>query len=205
MEEKKIEVISAKFLTSAVGVKDSMPEGVAEVSFLGRSNVGKSSLINALANHKNLAKKSSTPGKTRLINFFEITYNTEDRKKVHFVDLPGFGYAKVSKSEQNIWQRNLTSFLENRLSIRLFLLLVDSRHRDLKNDIEVEQYLNSIKRGDQTILKVFTKIDKLNQKEIGKLKRENPNAIMLSTLKKKGISELNQVIFTHLLGQNAIC
>ncbi len=198
-----IDVIDAKFLTSAVGIKDSVYEGVAEVSFLGRSNVGKSSLINALANHKNLAKKSSTPGKTRLINFFEITYNTEDRKKVHFVDLPGFGYAKVSKSEQNIWQRNLTSFLENRLSIRLFLLLIDARHRNLKNDIEVYEYLNSIKKGDQNIVKVFTKIDKLNQKEISKLKRENPNSLMVSTLKKRGIKELNQVIFTELLGSEA--
>ncbi len=198
-----IEVINAKFLTSAVGIKDSVPEGIAEVSFIGRSNVGKSSLINALANHKNLAKKSGTPGKTRLINFFEVTYNTEDRKKVHFVDLPGFGYAKVSKSEQNIWQRNLTKFLKARLSIRLFLFLIDSRHRNLPNDKEVDEFLKVIKRGDQEILKVFTKVDKLNQKEITRLKKENPNALMVSTLKKRGISELNEIIFTKLLGQNA--
>ncbi len=198
-----IKVIDAKFLTSAVGTKDSVSEGVAEVSFLGRSNVGKSSLLNALANHKNLAKKSSTPGKTRLINFFEITYNTEDKKKVHFVDLPGFGYAKVSKSEQNIWQRNLTSFLKKRLSIRLFLLLIDSRHRNLSNDKEVEEFLYSIKRGDQNIIKVFTKIDKLNQKEISKLKRENPNALMVSSLNKKGIDKLNEIIFSNLLGEYA--
>ncbi len=196
-------IINAKFLTSALGLKDSVPEGVVEVSFLGRSNVGKSSLINSLANHKNLAKKSSTPGKTRLINFFEIIYDTEDRKRVHFVDLPGFGYAKVSKSEQNIWQKNLTSFLKNRLSLRLFLLLIDARHRNLKNDREVEDFLRSIKRGDQSILKVFTKIDKLNQKELFLLKKENPNALMVSTLKKRGLKELNDLIFTTLLGDQA--
>ncbi len=199
-----IDIVNAKFLTSAPTIKECIPEGVAEVAFLGRSNVGKSSLLNALANHKNLAKKSSTPGKTRLINFFEMTYNTEDKKRVHFVDLPGFGYAKVSKKEQGLWEKHLTYFLENRLSIRTFLLLVDARHRALEIDKNVEKYLLKTKRGDQEVIKVFTKVDKLNQKELSLLKRENPNALMVSTLKKRGIKELNQKIFTSLLGYEAL-
>lgn len=198
-----IEVVNASFLTSAPSIKKAIPEGVAEVSFLGRSNVGKSSLINSLTNHKNLAKKSSTPGKTRLINFFQITYNTEDKKQVHFVDLPGFGYAKVSKSEQRLWEKNLTYFIKNRLSIRLFLLLIDARHPKLDIDIEVDNFLQKIKRGDQMVLKVFTKVDKLNQKELSKLKRDFPNALMVSTLKKRGIKQLNETIFTSLLGDEA--
>lgn len=199
-----IDIVEAKFLTSAPSLRECLPEGTAEATFLGRSNVGKSSLINALSNHKNLAKKSSTPGKTRLINFFQITYNTEDKKRVHFVDLPGFGYAKVSKSEQGLWERNLTNFVKNRISIRTFVLLIDSRHRNLPIDKGVEEFLFEIKKGDQEIVKVFTKVDKLNQKELSKLKKENPNALMVSTLKKRGIKELNQKIFTSLLGAEAL-
>ncbi len=199
-----IDIVNARFLTSAPSIKECLPEGVAEAAFLGRSNVGKSSLLNALCNHKNLAKKSSTPGKTRLINFFEVTYNTEDKKRVHFVDLPGFGYAKVSKSEQGLWEKHLTNFIKNRLSIRAFLLLIDARHRALDIDKRVEEYLKSIKRGDQEIIKVFTKIDKLNQKELSLLKRENPDALIVSTLKKKGIKELNLKVFTSLLGYEAL-
>ncbi|MBS9778781.1 MAG: YihA family ribosome biogenesis GTP-binding protein [Campylobacteraceae bacterium] len=196
-----VRVVDSYFLTSAPSIKEVLPEGTAEVAFLGRSNVGKSSLINALTNHKNLAKKSSTPGKTRLINFFKIIYNTEDKKSVHFVDLPGFGYAKVSKSEQGLWERNLTTFVEKRLSIRLFLLLVDARHPNLQIDKDVEEYLLGIKRGDQKVVKVFTKIDKLNQKEISKLKREYPDSLMISNLKKRGLEKLNEFIFITLLGE----
>ncbi len=198
-----VEVINADFITSAPSIKEALPEGVAEVAFLGRSNVGKSSLINSLANHKNLAKKSSTPGKTRLINFFKVTYNTQDRKSVHFVDLPGFGYAKVSKKEKSIWERNLNIFVQKRLSIRLFLHLVDARHPQLQIDKDMEEYILSFKRGDQAYVRVFTKSDKLNQKELGKLKREYPNSLMISNLKKRGIRELNQFIFTSLLGEQA--
>ncbi len=197
---KTLKVIDAKFLTSAPSLKEALPEGVAEVVFLGRSNVGKSSLINALVDHKNLAKRSSTPGKTRLINFFGITYNTPQKHQVHFVDLPGFGYAKVSKSEQGLWEKNLTSFVKNRLSLRVFLLLVDARHSELEIDKQVQSYLESIKKGDQVIIKVFTKLDKLNQKQVHALKRAYPDALMVSTLKKRGLDELNKLIFTSLLG-----
>lgn len=196
-----IKVINAQFLISCL--HEYIAQSKAEVVFLGRSNVGKSSLINALCNHKNLAKKSSTPGKTRLVNFFEITYNTEDKKQVHFVDLPGYGYAKVSKKEQNIWERTLTKFLENRLSVRLFLLLVDSRHVDLKLDEQVYEYIKSIKKGDQQIIKVYTKIDKLTQKQLHVIK-QTQDSICVSASKKINIDALNEKIFLSLLGENAL-
>lgn len=194
-------VVDASFITSAVSIRDSAPEGIVEVAFLGRSNVGKSSLINALTNHKNLAKSSATPGKTRLINFFDVTYlANEERKKVHFVDLPGFGYAKVSKVQKNEWQKNLTNFIKNRLSLRLFILLVDARHPNLQIDKDVKSYMESIQGGDQEVLTIFTKVDKLKQKEIFHLKKAYPKALHVSTTKKKGIKELNEMIFNILIG-----
>ena len=105
-------IISAKFLLSAQGIDDSPEFGISEVAFLGRSNVGKSSIINALTNHNGLAKSSSTPGKTQLINYFEVVIDNDGEKiPLIFVDLPGFGYAKVSKSMQNAWQQNLDKYL----------------------------------------------------------------------------------------------
>lgn len=198
-----IKVVNASFITSAVSTQDSVFEGVVEVAFLGRSNVGKSSLINALTNHKNLAKSSSTPGKTRLINFFDVTYlANEVRKDVRFVDLPGFGYAKVSKVQKREWEKNLTHFIKERLSLRLFILLIDARHPNLQIDKDVETYVKSIQRGDQVVLSVFTKVDKLKQKEIYHLKKEYPNALHVSTVKKRGISELNEMIYKILIDGN---
>ncbi len=191
-----IRVVEAKFLTSASSISDSLSEGVSEVVFLGRSNVGKSSIINAVTNSKNLAKSSSTPGKTRLINFFDVRFLKDDESfNIRFVDLPGFGYAKVSKSVKNEWQRSLNEFLLKRDSIRVFIHLVDARHPRLEIDKMVGEYLDDIKRGDQKVLRVFTKIDKLNQKEKSALKREYPDSLMISNSKKTGIDKLKEEIF----------
>jgi len=196
-----IQIVQANFITSCTSAKDMISEGISEVAFLGRSNVGKSSFINTLTNHKNLAKSSSTPGKTRLINFFEIVYKKDDdRYVVRFVDLPGFGYAKVSKSMQEEWSRNLNYFIKNRASIRVFVHLLDARHPNQKIDQDVREYLKSIKRDDQKILEIFTKTDKLNQKELSKLKRDYKDGIFVSNLKKRGIEEANQKIFASLFG-----
>jgi len=196
-----IDIVEATFLLSSSKRDNLLEEGVSEVAFLGRSNVGKSSFINTLTNKKNLAKKSSTPGKTRLINFFEVIYkNDEERYMARFVDLPGFGYAKVSKSLQQEWSKNLTDFIESRFSIRTFVHLLDARHPFQKIDKDVREYLHSIKRADQQIIEIFTKIDKLNQKELSKLKKDFPNALMVSNLKKRGTKEANEAIFHSLFG-----
>ena len=188
-------VVEANFIKSAQSINDSLPEDMSEVVFLGRSNVGKSSTLNLLTQRKNLAKSSATPGKTQLINFFETRYLfNENSYPVRFVDLPGFGYAKVSKSLKEVWQRNLVEFINDRVSIRLFIHLRDARHPHAKIDDDVEGYISEFIRPDQKYLTVFTKIDKLNQKERSKLKREFPNSITISNLKKSGQDRIHSTI-----------
>jgi GTP-binding protein len=192
-------IINASFITSAPSIKQALPADMSEIAIMGRSNVGKSSFINSLTSRKNLAKSSSTPGKTRLINFFDIEFVCKDeRMMARLVDLPGFGYAKVSKSEKKIWQKSLTEFITNRSSIRVFIHLLDARHPKMPIDEDVREYLRSIKRGDQEIVEIFTKADKLNQKELGKLKKEYPNSLVVSNLKKSGISKAVDNIFELL-------
>jgi len=188
-------VVEANFIKSAQSIADSLPEDMSEVVFLGRSNVGKSSTLNALAQRKNLAKSSATPGKTQLINFFETRYLYEEQSyPVRFVDLPGFGYAKVSKTLKEVWQKNLVEFIQHRVSIRLFIHLRDARHPYAKIDDDVETYISEFIRPDQRYLTLFTKIDKLNQKERNKLKREFPGSITVSNLKKNGHDRIHYEI-----------
>jgi GTP-binding protein len=194
-------VVEAAFIKSAQSIADSLPEDMSEVVFLGRSNVGKSSTLNSLTQRKNLAKSSATPGKTQLINFFETRYlYNEESYPVRFVDLPGFGYAKVSKSLKEVWQKNLVEFIEHRVSIRLFIHLRDARHPHAKIDDDVEAYISEFIRPDQRYLTVFTKIDKLNQKERAKLKREFPGSITVSNLKKNGHDRVHYEILQTIFG-----
>ncbi len=194
-------VVEAAFIKSAQSIADSLPEDMSEVVFLGRSNVGKSSTLNSLTQRKNLAKSSATPGKTQLINFFETRYLYNDESyPVRFVDLPGFGYAKVSKSLKEVWQKNLVEFIEHRVSIRLFIHLRDARHPHAKIDDDVEAYISEFIRPDQRYLTVFTKIDKLNQKERAKLKREFPGSITVSNLKKNGHDRVHYEILQTIFG-----
>ena len=194
-------VVEAEFVKSAQSIADSLPEDMSEVVFLGRSNVGKSSTLNSLTGRKSLAKSSATPGKTQLINFFETRYlYNEQSYPVRFVDLPGFGYAKVSKTLKEVWQKNLVEFIQHRVSIRLFIHLRDARHPHAKIDEDVSNYISEFIRPDQKYLTVFTKIDKLNQKEKAKLKREFPGSITLSNLKKNGHDRVHQTILQTIFG-----
>ncbi len=194
-------IIYAKFITSAPSIREALANDLSEIAVMGRSNVGKSSFINSLTNRKSLAKSSATPGKTRLINFFDITFlKEEDRFFARLVDLPGFGYARVSKSEKKQWQKYLTEFITHRSSIRVFIHLVDARHPKMAIDEDVRSYLKEIKRGDQEVIEIFTKADKLNQKERNKLLREFPNAVLVSNLKKSGIDKATKIIFDSLFG-----
>jgi len=201
-----IEIVDAKFVTSApniLGAPDTPEQN--EVAFMARSNVGKSSLLNALTNHKGLAKVSSTPGKTRLINYFDVTFIDRETKKksmAKFVDLPGFGYAKVSKSMKHDWEKNLTDYISKRGQIKIFIHLVDCRHPFLEIDKDVVDFLIEHADESQHIVQIFTKIDKLNQKEQNALRKHFPNALMVSSSKKKGLHKVVNIIHEVLQDEN---
>ncbi|MBQ7732718.1 MAG: YihA family ribosome biogenesis GTP-binding protein [Synergistaceae bacterium] len=126
-----------------------------EVAVAGRSNVGKSSLINALLG-KRLAKTGQTPGKTRSINFYQV--DIQDAFSFRLVDLPGYGYASRSKTERNEWRKLISAYMNNRESLKLVCHLVDFRHGLLANDRELQEYINSTGKN---IFVVFTKADKI--------------------------------------------
>ena len=159
---------SAKFIISNQNAKDCPKSDLPEYAFIGRSNVGKSSLINMLTNNKKLAKPSSKPGKTRLINHFLIDSSW------HLVDLPGYGYAKASKSEKKNFQKLITDYFINRNQLISAFILVDVRHEAQKIDIEFMRWLTINKIAFSI---VFTKIDKLKQDG-------NPNSGIEEKIKK---------------------
>lgn len=132
-----------------------------EIALCGRSNSGKSTLINALANQKKLAKTSNTPGRTQSINFFYLT--NDEAKKI--VDLPGFGYAKASKQDQNAWAKLILSYLEKRSALTDLILIMDMRHPFQNKDLE---FLSLCESLNLPIHLVLTKADKLNNKETQK-------------------------------------
>lgn len=142
--------MQAKFLISAEKLSQCPEYTLPEFPLLGRSNVGKSSFINGLANHKKLAKTSNTPGKTRLINFFDFS------NKFILADLPGYGYAKVSKEAQNRWQKYLEEYLLERKQITSLIQLVDGRHDIQKNDFQMREWVMAY---DLPIFTIITKMD----------------------------------------------
>jgi GTP-binding protein len=199
-----LRIINSSFLSSAQSIDDSPTPDIAEVAFLGRSNVGKSSLLNSLTKRKNLAKSSSTPGKTQLLNYFDIEFKDDKNNQnyyARFVDLPGFGYAKVSKSIKKTWHTNLTNFLEKRQSLQIYIHLIDARHTTLDIDKSVDDFLNHIKKGDQIIINVYTKIDKLKKNDLNKLKNKDPKGIFISNLKNQGLKNLEDKISNYLFGE----
>ena len=145
-----IKYMHAKFLISAEKLSQCPEYTLPEFPLLGRSNVGKSSFINGLANHKKLAKTSNTPGKTRLINFFDFS------NKFMLADLPGYGYAKVSKEAQNRWQKYLEEYLLERKQIASLVQLIDGRHDIQKNDFQMREWVEAY---DLPIFTIVTKMD----------------------------------------------
>jgi len=184
------------FMLSAVSLDTLPPARLPEICFAGRSNVGKSSLINALTNRKGLARASNTPGRTRELNYFNID------ERLFIVDLPGYGYAKASKSDIVRWTKLTREFLFGRASLRRVFLLIDSRHGTKENDIEL---MNMLDETAVTYQIVLTKIDKIKKSEIdvvyiktaaliAKRPAAYPNIILTSSEKKNGLDELRSTI-----------
>lgn len=149
-----MQIRQAELQVGAYSRKDFPADGLPEISFLGRSNVGKSSLINALLNRKNLARTSSTPGKTRGIYFYRIN------DAFYFVDLPGYGYARVSKGMQQGWRGLIEAYLEGRASLRGCIHLIDCRHGPTEDDLLMRRWLLFHRL---VAITTVTKIDKLSR------------------------------------------
>lgn len=149
----------AKFLVSNTDVEKCPAPVFPEYAFIGRSNVGKSSLINMLTNQKNLAKTSSTPGKTQLINHFIVNGNW------YITDLPGYGFAKISKSVKNNFEKMISDYLLKRKNLLTVFVLIDIRHAPLKIDLDFIKWLGE---NSVPLALVFTKADKLNKQELRK-------------------------------------
>jgi GTP-binding protein len=133
-----MQIKSAKYIISAPSFDKCPPPDRPEYAFIGRSNVGKSSLINMLTNHKSLAKTSASPGKTQLINHFEVESSASAKsptEKWFLVDLPGYGYAKLSQSTRRRWEQMIENYLRKRENLVNVFVLVDSRHSPQKNDL----------------------------------------------------------------------
>lgn len=191
-----MKVRSAEFIISNTDLSKCPEPNKAEYAFIGRSNVGKSSLINMLCERKSLAKTSSTPGKTQLINHFLIN------DEWYLVDLPGYGYAKVAKESRNKWDKFIKKYLFSRSNLLYTFVLIDSRHKPQKVDLQFMEMLG-IKQVPFVI--VFTKIDKLSssafnknithyKKEMLKKWEELPPMISTSSESKIGREEILNLI-----------
>lgn len=189
-----MEIKQSEFIISAVVPNQYPQDNRVEIAFVGRSNVGKSSLINTLVNRRKLVKVSGTPGKTRLVNFFLIN------NEFYFVDLPGYGYAKVSKSEKESWGKVIERYLTGREQLKKVMLLVDCRHKPTGDDIIMYKW---IKHYNYDAIIVATKIDKLKKAELRKNLKviretfelsDDEEILTFSSLKKLGKEELLDAI-----------
>ena len=185
----------SEFITSAVKREQYPIDNRVEVAFVGRSNVGKSSIINSLTNRKKLAKVSGTPGKTRLVNFFLINND------FYLVDLPGYGYAKVSKSEKDSWGKTVETYLTDREQLKRVVLLVDSRHKPSADDVMMNEWF---KHFGYNVVVVATKSDKLTKNELQKSEKviketlklsANDKLYFFSSLNRNGSDELIDNLF----------
>ncbi len=187
-----------KFLTSAPTLAHCPPECGPEIGFCGRSNAGKSSALNTLTGQKSLARVSKTPGRTQLINFFEVPHTGG-----FLVDLPGYGFAKVPEAMKKQWQQHLGDFLAERRTLTGIVLLIDVRHPITALD---EQMLSFADHRDMHTLLLLTKSDKLSRNQAAKarltVQKQRPQSLVLnfSSLDKTGITEASAWITHHLDG-----
>ena len=197
-----IEIVSAEFVKSAVSLKGLPDERLPQVAFLGRSNVGKSSLMNALMGQKSLVKVSSTPGKTREMNFFKVN------GKFFLVDLPGVGFAKVGFKKRDEMGDFIRDYVEKSKDLRGLVYLVDIRHGGTPIDVET---VESIRATGCPVLVVASKKDKVNQSELAKNLRLiqqrlglDARPLTVSALKKVGLDALWQEILDAVNGKELV-
>jgi len=177
--------MDAAFLKSAFDESQYPPPDKSEVAFAGRSNVGKSSLLNTLVNRKNLARTSSTPGRTQALNFFRVN------ARFTFVDLPGYGYARVSREVKKTWRGMVEAYLRNRPNLKAVVVIVDIR-RDLEEDDR--SLMEWLKEEGENVIPVLTKVDKLTRRE-----RESRARKMESDL--SGIVSQKPILFSAKSGE----
>ncbi|MGP1366804.1 MAG: ribosome biogenesis GTP-binding protein YihA/YsxC [Schwartzia sp. (in: firmicutes)] len=204
---ERVIVTKGMYVASAVRRDQYPAEPKPEIVFIGRSNVGKSSLINSLTRVRNLARVSSQPGKTQTINFYDVGLKIagkEGRRDFYLVDLPGYGYAKIGKRYREIWQRFIREYLLSSTSIRFVCQLIDVRHATMDSDVEMFRWLLA---HDLSVLPVATKVDKVGktslEKQIAAIKRSlgvaELDILPYSSLKNEGRSELLDVIASALV------
>ena len=195
-------VIKSAELETVCGITSKLPENTfPEIAFAGKSNVGKSSLINGLLNRKSLARTSASPGKTQTINFYNIN------KNLYFVDLPGYGYAKVSQEIRNKWGKMIEKYLRKSSQLKQVFLLIDIRHDPSDNDRMMYDWI--VNNGYRPVI-VATKLDKIKRSQISKQVkavrtglglRQEDILIPFSSQTKQGLKELWQLIDSYVLPQ----
>lgn len=159
-KELPISVIKSVELETVCGITSVLPRNeLPEIAFAGKSNVGKSSMLNALINRKALARTSATPGKTQTINYYNVN------KKLYFVDLPGYGYAKVAQSVKEKWGRMIEKYLRKSPTLKAVFLLIDIRHEPGQNDIDMYEWI--VAAGFTPVI-IATKLDKISRGQIQK-------------------------------------
>lgn len=202
----KINIIRAKYTASAVKKAQYPAERLKEIAFIGRSNVGKSSLINSLTRVHNLARVSGQPGKTQTINFFELTariIETGEDKLFHLVDLPGYGYAKTAQTNRKQWVKFIEEYFLNSEHLQFVCQLIDIRHAPMKSDIEM---FNWLVKNNVPVLIIATKADKISRgavaKQVAQIRKtlgvKEIDILPYSSVKNAGRSELLEVIYQML-------
>lgn len=199
-----IKIKSAEFITSAVR-KNQYPEtGHPEVAFVGRSNVGKSTLINAITNRRKLAKVSNTPGRTRLVNFFLIN------EEAMLVDLPGYGYAKISKTEKAAWGKIIEDYINGSPNLKRFVFLLDSRRKPTEDDIAMMDYFRYYGKD---VVVIGTKLDKLKRNDIRKNEKviietlgltESDQLMLYSSTSKENLHAVINRVFKDILQEDEL-